>query len=101
MSSQIRAFAEAGGGGGAIGEHRVNAAPYRLLVRFSPNGHGKRKCEPAGDAGDQRPERQRVWRPVNTTPALTEGRSLLVQGLALDAAGRRAVERAFPGVGSG
>ena len=29
--------------------------------------------------------------------ALTEGGSLLVQGLARDAAGRRAVERLFPG----
>jgi len=76
--------------------YRVNAAPYHLRVRFSPaldrNGNANLRVTPeiSLPSGDGVETRQ-------YDAALTDGGSFLVQGLARDASGRRAVERLFPG----
>jgi Flp pilus assembly protein CpaB len=76
--------------------YRVSAAPYHLRVRFSPvqdrNGNASLRVTPeiSLPSGDGVETRQ-------YDAALAEGGSFLVQGLARDASGRRALERLFPG----
>jgi Flp pilus assembly protein CpaB len=76
--------------------YRVNAAPYHLRVRFSPaqdrNGNANLRVTPeiSLPSGDGVETRQ-------FDAALADGGSFLVQGLARDASGRRALERLFPG----
>jgi Flp pilus assembly protein CpaB len=76
--------------------YRVSAAPYHLRVRFSPEqdktGNANLRVTPeiSLPSGDGVETRQ-------YDAALAEGGSFLVQGLARDASGRRALERLFPG----
>jgi len=76
--------------------YRVSAAPYRLRVRFSPtadgNGNVNLRVTPeiSVTSGDGVETRQ-------YDASLANGASFLVQGLARDASGRRALERLFPG----